>query len=303
MASEVLHNVGNILNSVNVSATLLSEKLGARRFEALVKVNNLLREHTDDLGAFLTQDARGKLVPEYLDRLASTMREELDGTLGELSSLVRDVEHIKEIIAMQQSYARVLVDVREPVALAELMEDALRMAGVTVAARDIEVVREYPPGVRVVIDRHKTLQILVNLVSNAKHAVEATDSQKGRIVLRARMESDDRMVRMEVADDGVGIPQENMVKIFHHGFTTKKNGHGFGLHGCALAAKQMGGTLTASSDGVGHGATFSLVVPSEGSPSGIEAVARPDSERDVGVDHETADSAEAASFTVRRAAQ
>jgi signal transduction histidine kinase len=239
-------------------------------------VNKLLREHAQNLGEFLTEDPRGKLIPEYLERLASTMAEEQEGTLGELSSLARDVEHIKEIITMQQSYARVLVDMREPVPLAELMDDGLRMAGMASVAGEVDIVRDYPPEVRVMIDRHKTLQILVNLISNAKHAISATSSQHGRLVLRARLEGDDKTIRMEVADDGVGIPQENMVKIFHHGFTTKKNGHGFGLHGCALAAKQMGGTLTAASDGVGHGATFTLVMPSEAAPSGSERVAHPE---------------------------
>jgi signal transduction histidine kinase len=167
-------------------------------------------------------------------------------------------------------------------------------------------VRDYRPESRVVIDRHKTLQILVNLISNAKHAVEATESQKGRIVLLAHLESDDKMIRMEVVDDGIGIPQENMVKIFHHGFTTKKNGHGFGLHGCALAAKQMGGTLTAASEGVGRGAMFSLLVPSEGPQSGTEVAARADSEANVSVGSEpppqSASGSDAVDSTVRRAA-
>jgi signal transduction histidine kinase len=317
MASEVLHNVGNILNSVNVSATMLGEKLAQRRFEALARVNGLLGEHSGDLGLFLTEDPRGKLVPEYLERLASTMRDEQQAAEVELTSLVRDIEHIKEIISMQQSYARVTVDVREAVPLGELMEDALRMAGLTGGARDIEVVREYTPEVRVVIDRHKTLQILVNLISNAKHAIAATAPQKGRIVLRARLENDDKMIRMEVADDGVGIPQENMVKIFQHGFTTKKEGHGFGLHGCALAAKQMGGTLTAASDGAGRGATFSLAMPSEATRPGGEPSSRADSVAAIAVgadgsgaaessDHEAADAGvgrEGANSRIGRAAQ
>jgi signal transduction histidine kinase len=152
--------------------------------------------------------------------------------------------------------------VREPVSLAELMDDALRMVGIAAFAPKIVVSRDYAPRVRVVIDRHKCLQVLVNLISNAKHAIQATRSCSGRIVVRVRAE-EGNTVRMEVSDDGVGIPQENMVKIFHYGFTTKKDGHGFGLHAAALAAKQMGGMLAPASEGVGRGATFTLVVPVE----------------------------------------
>jgi signal transduction histidine kinase len=190
------------------------------------------------------------------------MTEEQREVLGELTSLMRDVEHIKEIVSMQQSYARVNVDVREPVSLSELMDDALRIVGMAGLEQDLVISRDYAPGAHAVIDRHKTLQILVNLLSNAKHAIRATSSSSGHIVARVRAEEGDK-IKMEVSDDGVGIPQENMVKIFHYGFTTKKDGHGFGLHGAALAAKQMGGTLAAASGGIGRGATFTLVVPAE----------------------------------------
>ncbi|HEV3189255.1 MAG TPA: PAS domain S-box protein, partial [Polyangiaceae bacterium] len=216
MASDVLHNVGNILNSVNVSAGVLAERIGQQRCEALFKVTDLLREHQGDLGSFVTQDPRGKLVPMYLEKLAHTMTEEQREVLGELTSLMRDVEHIKEIVSMQQSYARVNVDVREPVSLSELMDDALRIVGMAGLEQDLVISRDYAPGAHAVIDRHKTLQILVNLLSNAKHAIRATSSSSGHIVARVRAEEGDK-IKMEVSDDGVGIPQENMVKIFHYG--------------------------------------------------------------------------------------
>jgi PAS domain S-box-containing protein len=273
MASDVLHNVGNILNSVNVSAGVLTERIGQRRTEALLKLTRLLREHEADVGTFLTQDPRGKLVPTYLEKLANTMSEEQNEILGELSSLTRDVEHIKEIISMQQSYARVSVDVREPVVLAEIMDDAVRIAGLAALSQDIVIVRDYAAGARAVIDRHKTLQILVNLISNARHAIRAKSSRSGQVTVRVRTEEANR-VRLEVNDDGVGIPEENMVKIFRFGFTTKKDGHGFGLHAGALAAKQMGGTLTVASEGVGRGATFTLVLPIEPAPADAPSGAR-----------------------------
>jgi signal transduction histidine kinase len=70
-------------------------------------------------------------------------------------------------------------------------------------------------------------------------------------------------VRIVVADNGVGIPKENLTRIFNHGFTTRKEGNGFGLHSGVLAAKEMGGRLVAAGEGTGHGATFTLKLPTQ----------------------------------------
>ena len=66
---------------------------------------------------------------------------------------------------------------------------------------------------------------------------------------------------ISVADNGIGIPAENLTRIFAHGFTTRKHGHGFGLHSSALAASEMGGALRVQSDGHGCGATFTIELP------------------------------------------
>jgi signal transduction histidine kinase len=68
-------------------------------------------------------------------------------------------------------------------------------------------------------------------------------------------------VHIVVSDNGVGIAPETLVRVFEHGFTTKKDGHGFGLHGAALTAQELGGTLSAASEGPGRGATFTLDLP------------------------------------------
>jgi eukaryotic-like serine/threonine-protein kinase len=282
VASDVLHNVGNILTSVSVSATVVAETVSQRRFESVRKVANLFQEHEGDLGAFLTEDERGKLLPTYLDKLSQTMAEEHHGMLSELSSLTHDIEHISKIISLQQSYARVAVDVGESVSLPTLVDDALRISGVGTSTHDLAVIRDYADDLDAVIDRHKTLQILVNLIRNAKHSIFAKPSRSGRMTLRIRSEGDDK-IRVDVEDDGIGIPEGNILKIFRYGFTTKADGHGFGLHGGALAAKQMGGALSASSEGVGRGAIFSLILPRSpqtpesrrdrnGTPERIEAV-------------------------------
>jgi len=102
-------------------------------------------------------------------------------------------------------------------------------------------------------------QILVNLVRNAKHA--CVESGRATKRLTVRVAADEGLVKVAVTDDGIGIPAENLTRIFNHGFTTRKHGHGFGLHSGALAAKEMGGSLTVESAGVGQGATFTLELP------------------------------------------
>ena len=258
VASNVLHNVGNVLNSVNVSATLVGERLAASCVAALPKVTALIREHKDDLGEYLTRDERGKLLPAYLEALGKGLEEERRWLRDELGSLTRDIDHIRQIVKTQQTYAKVELDLSELVDLDELLDDAVRMASDGIAA---DVSREYHPTPQVRLDRHELVQILVNLIKNARQAVSRLGAA-GRIRLRIATEGADA-VRIEVIDNGVGIEPTNLARIFAHGFTTKRDGHGFGLHGAALSAKEMGGALSAHSDGIGRGARFGLVLPLE----------------------------------------
>ena len=258
VATSVLHNVGNVLNSVNVSASLAVEKVRNSKASSLVKVVDLLREHEHDLGAFLTSDSKGRHVPEHLARLSDHLIAERVVIMEELNSLRRNVEHIKEIVSMQQSYAMV-AGVKEVTDVIELVEDSLRMNEGGLGRHGVEIVREFSKVPLMNIEKHKILQILVNLLRNAKHACQ--DSNRADKRLTVRVASDDGRVKITVTDNGVGIAAENLTRIYHYGFTTRKDGHGFGLHSGALAAKEMGGALTVHSDGPGNGATFTLELP------------------------------------------
>jgi C4-dicarboxylate-specific signal transduction histidine kinase len=177
-----------------------------------------------------------------------------------MTTVGQHIEHIKEIVAMQQSYAKVS-GVYEILAVAGLVEDALRMNAAAFDRHHIDLVREFEKDLPAVcVDRHKVLQILINLLRNAKYAMAARSGNDKRIVIRVGMASPGR-VKITVGDNGVGIAADHLTRIFNHGFTTKKDGHGFGLHSGANAAKEMGGTLTAHSDGPGKGAEFTLELP------------------------------------------
>ena len=257
VATTVLHNVGNSLNSVNVSANVVNEAVAASKSVGLANVARVFEEHAADLGDYLVKDERGRKIPAYIAELVLVMEKERRLILEELSCLQRNIDHIKVIVSMQQDNAKVVGGVAETVSVAELMDDAIKFNSLSNERHGFVVTRELQGIPSIVIDRHKLLQVLINLLSNARHAIQESPIKK--IVLRSRATDD--QVAIEVEDSGCGIAPENRAKIFNHGFTTKKNGHGFGLHSSANAAAQLGGRLLVRSDGIGKGACFTIVLP------------------------------------------
>lgn len=260
VATSVLHNVGNVLNSVGVSAELATSKVREFRTGSLKNVAELLQQNSADLPAFLTTDPRGKMLPDYLLKLAVHLAEPQVAILQEMEMLQKNIDHIKEIVAMQQRYARG-TGVVEALSVADLVEDSIRINTASFTRHEVNVACEIAPLPPLKTDRHKVMQILVNLLSNAKHALDHSEGDR-LMTVRATL---NQVGQLEIAviDNGTGIAPENIDRIFSHGFTTKKMGHGFGLHSGALAAKELGGTLKAHSDGPGLGATFTLTLPLE----------------------------------------
>ncbi len=259
VATGVLHNVGNVLNSVNVSATLVVDRLQKLKLSNLIKATDLLQAHTADADDFLNQDPKGRQLPDYLASMAKFLAEEQSLWIRELETLRTNLDHIKDIVSMQQNYARV-AGVVESVPLCELIEDAVRLNAGALARHRVAVRREYGEMPNISVDKHKVLQILVNLIRNAKYALDEGNPADKVLTLRSRWDGNGH-VTIEVSDNGVGIPPENLTRIFAHGFTTRANGHGFGLHASALAARELGGSLRGQSEGTGQGATFTLQIP------------------------------------------
>jgi PAS domain S-box-containing protein len=258
VATNVLHNVGNILNSVNISASLVAERIKQSKAPGLSRVASLLQEKGAQLGDYLSTDDRGKRIPEYLAGLGEQLVSDQQAALQELVSLRENLEHIKDTVAMQQNYAK-LCGVTETVAVVDLVEDSLRLNAGALTRHGITLRREFNPVPMITVDKHRVLQILVNLVRNAKYACDESGRADKRIVLRVA--SSACGVSIAVIDNGVGIEPGNMGRLFTHGFTTRRSGHGFGLHSGALAAQELGGSLRAESDGLGCGAAFILELP------------------------------------------
>lgn len=258
IATNVLHNVGNVLNSVNVSAEAAASKVRNFRITSLKQVADLLRAHADNLPEFLASDPRGRELPSYLIKLADNMAQPQQGILRELDLLQKNIEHIKEVVAMQQSYAK-RSGMLETLSAVELVETAIHINDATFSRHGVDVIRDYQDVPPVIADRHKVLPILVNLLNNAKQALDNIPQNKR---LKVRVAGNSKTgVEITVSDNGIGIPQENLTRIFQHGFTTRPDGHGFGLHSGALAAREMGGSLSVHSDGLGRGAAFTLSLP------------------------------------------
>lgn len=260
IATGVLHNVGNALNSVNISIGLVTDRLRGSRVSKLVQTTELLSQHSKDLAAFLTTDPRGAKLPAYLGALTKELAAEREALLAEVKSLSESVDHIKSVVSMQQRHAR-YGGVVEQVTVPQLIDDALRLSAGAFEQVGIDVRREYADVAPIEVDRHKLLQILLNLLSNARHALVGSETPDKSLTIRVSPSADALQLRIEVEDNGVGIAPENLPRLFSQGFTTKESGHGFGLHISALAAQELQGRLSVSSAGPGHGATFTIELP------------------------------------------
>jgi signal transduction histidine kinase len=261
VATGVHHNVGNVLNSVNVSASLMEKRIRESRVENLSSLVNMLHEHKGGLDRYLASDPKGSHVLPYLAKLSSHFTQERQSLLAELESLTANIWHIKEIVATQQNHARVS-GLKDEVSIEGLIEDAFRMIHPGFERHRIEIRREFAGLPAMLADKHRILQILLNLLNNAKRALKESAGRERVLFVRMRR-TGEGVVAVEIQDTGVGIAPENLTKIFAQGFTTRRGGHGFGLHSGVLAAQEMGGTLRVQSEGLGRGATFILELPLE----------------------------------------
>ena len=262
IATSVLHNVGNVLNSVNISVGIAISKVKESPVQNLALVVDTLGKHKTDLGEYLTKDEKGQQIQGYLASVSEIMAEEQMALLGEMGSLAKHVEHITQIVYAQQQYSKHSNQL-ESIRIPDLLEIALKVNNVSMESSRIEIVRHYSDMPAILTDKHAILQILINLIGNAQHALVNNGREAKRLTLRTTPASsgNHKFIRIQVADNGVGINPANLTRVFTHGFTTKIDGHGFGLHASANSAKKLCGSLMAFSDGPDTGAMFTLDLP------------------------------------------
>lgn len=257
IAASILHNIGNVLNSVNTSVSLLNGRIRKSRVTGIDKVAGLLNKNSENLSTFFASD-KGSQVCDYISVLAQELRQENSENLSEIDELERNIKHIEMIISAQQKNAHHTGIIQE-VSIGDLISDCVDMNLSSIENYNIDIQHSYKNIPTITLDRHKLMQILVNLIRNAKDSLVESKVEKPTILITVQKESD--FILIQVDDNGLGMDEEVLAKLFSFGFTTKKDGHGFGLHSCSIEAKNLGGSLTATSKGKGQGACFSLKLP------------------------------------------
>ena len=260
IATGVLHNVGNILNSVNTSSAIMEQTLRNSKVEGLQKANALLRENIDNIEEFITENPKGKKLLSYYLKVGALMAEEQQTMLKHNLRLNKQIHLINAVISTQQDYAGAERYI-ETVSLPAMLESALTLQSGSIDRHDINIEKDLDRSVpKVEGQKAKIIHILVNLIKNAKEAITEAGLDKEPNVA-VSLYQDESTVRLSVTANGCGAADDDLNKIFTHGFTTKKEGHGFGLHSCSNYMTEMGGQLTVDSKGINQGATFTLIFP------------------------------------------
>ena len=255
IATSILHSVGNVLNSVNTSVSMLQQSLDQEKTDGIKKTAQMFEQQGVEL---FKPDAKGPQLIAYLYALNEQLEQNKQSNLKEVASLKQNVLHIGEIVSAQQKFSG-KAGVIETLHVSELIEEALNINVVSLENAQVKVLKELELPLTIKGDRSKIIQILVNLIRNANEAMITPAALNAQIIIGAYIDKD--VLNISVQDNGHGIEKENLINMFRYGFTTKEEGHGFGLHSSALAAKEMNGNLSVHSEGKGTGALFSLLLP------------------------------------------
>jgi len=257
IATSILHNVGNILNSVTTSGYCLRDRLSQSRLESLERANDLLEQRRSELTEALADDHKGLLLLDFYPKLTALMRDEQCDALSQVDTLLEKIDTIKEVVAQHHNYASGIYQ-SERLELESLVDIALGIMGLTNGTDEIHVNTDFEPAPPVMVQKTKMIHILVNLIKNAKESIRES-GESGTIQIRIQQTDEDVVLAIE--DDGIGIRPADLTRIFCHGYTTKEGGNGFGLHSVATSIQEMNGEIRVASEGLGHGATFALVLP------------------------------------------
>ncbi|MGD9852998.1 MAG: sensor histidine kinase [Nitrospirales bacterium] len=263
VATAVLHNIGNLLNGLNVSTGLLAQRLQELPVGDVPKISNLMKAHTEDIAHFLTENSKGKQVMPYMEKLGKHLTEQYDLCLHDLETVMAQLEDVKDLVMGQESLTRA-ERMLEPVSLKDLLEKALNLSQSQIIKHHVAIERDYETIPKLVIDKHLCLRILINLIHQANESMTQPGHGPHRLSLRLRLHQDRQTsVQIQIQDTGCGIPPEQLTKIFSQELSETFQDRDAGLHESALAAKNMGGSLTALSEGQGKGATYTLSLPAK----------------------------------------
>jgi signal transduction histidine kinase len=260
IAASILHNVGNALNSINTSAEVILSLIQETPAELLQKITVLLKSHKQDLSTFFNSHPQGVKLPDAFEEIYEAAKKTEDATQRELMALKAHVDQLIHIIRSQREYANMDGGLLET-HISNCIEEAIQIEKSLLEEKNIRIVKEYCVLPSVKIQKSKFIRILVHLIN---HAAQAMANQSSRILFLRTSTSNGR-VKVEVRDTGPGLSKEAIRTLFHQNFAVPKDSGGLGLHYCATTAVELGGTLRVSSNGIGQGTVFTLVIPMLGS--------------------------------------
>ncbi len=259
IANSVLHNIGNVLNSVNVSASLMETKLEKSKITQFLMANQLLEEHMENLADFFTNHPKGKILPQFFLRLGDELAKEGKLLSAEVRKVASMTNTMRDIIETQQMLAK--MGSSETQDLIQVIEEALGTQQDAINRMGVVVTRNFQTGRPIRAQRAKLIHVFINIIKNGIEAMVDL-SREERILILETGESEEGAIFCRIIDQGIGMGPDIMDRIFSHGFTTKKDGHGFGLASCAKAMEEMKGRIEVESEGPGMGSCFSLYFPS-----------------------------------------
>jgi len=258
VAIGVLHNIGNALTIANIKVQNLHLDLQNKSaIRHLHEVMDFMKSKGDQLADFMTTDTNGQRMLHYLDSISQELWRQEEAYQKLVSQLCSDLNLISQLITKQQLSAK-YTGVVENLSLTECLEDVLAIQAYDLEKYRIHIDRVFMQNPVISTDRHKLIQILSNLISNA---VQAMHKNAGERILTIEVRELGEHADIVLRDNGIGISDEQMPHMFRYGYTTKQTGHGFGLHSSSIDAKLLGGNLSCSSTGRHQGATFTLTLP------------------------------------------
>lgn len=258
VATSILHNVGNVMNSVNINLSLIKENLEKINLEKLIIVSQMIKDNAHN-NRYFVDDHKGKIIPDYISSSSKNLLNIFNVISEEVKSLDVNLSHIKDIVIMQKDLSGVS-GIKEFLTIPEIIETAINICFVDASHGDIKINKIYETNESFLVDKTKLLQVVVNLLRNAKDALNLSKILNKKIDIIIK-KTDQHQVRITIKDNGMGIDPENLIRIFSFGYTTKKSGHGFGLHSSAIAIHEMDGEINVKSDGLGKGAEFNIFIP------------------------------------------
>ncbi len=268
IAVSVLHNIGNAMTSVNVRIYQLEERLQKSDIASLEKIYVLLQSEDAAFqksgGAETGPDtARREKLLQYFNAVIASLRENGDLMLADCAFIKKGLDHIMEIISLQQKYAGIRgFETREDVN--ELLKDSMEMMKDSLQKRNIHLEFDLIPSAPVFVNRNKLIQVFINIIKNAYEAIDAAppeNTKKISIATLLEKKEETAYIQIIISDTGIGVPPDAADKVFRFNYSTKERGTGFGLHDAANYITAQDGMIRLHSEGIGKGASIIIWLP------------------------------------------